>query len=276
MDENDKKTILLLLILLPIVIIASIVINYSKKVENKNRDQAQETNSSTIVEQQSSMGKIIGEKIDFPNLYDDNLSFYFMELHNFYELLDAKEIRTNYKNLKKVKDGKTYTYNCDKYLSKYSFCIESSLTYNGKTYKNVLLNEKNYSMLNTYGAFLTEETINDAIETFKDSEYDKYYSIGRYYIEMEFFDSQRDLNSITIYDGINEVYSVENNIKTSYYLTDQKQEEQSVSPIIINNVLHFVERGKNSNSLKYNTIDLTKDKIEVKLVKEFNGYYYQG
>lgn len=117
--------------------------------------------------------------------------------------------------------------------------------------------------------------MDELLEDFNKYEYEKIYKVGEYYVFYEYTGGGLDLNTIIIYNKSNKVYS-NDNVKSEYWLGEPGINGQKVNivPVSSNKVFHFVEQGDiDNNKLKYNTIDLSKDKIEVKLVKEFTGYY---
>ncbi len=268
MEEKKKRMSPILIIILTIIGICLVGfcvwygINYFKEEEKPNNPIDE---PSSVIEQQEPTNNDIGEKIDFPQKSDDNAIL----LNGFYELLSTDEIKTNFKNLKKEKNGNTFVYSCEKYLSNYSICTEASLKINNKiTLKNVLIDEFDYDMLDD------QDFLSTILEFLHHDVNGMIYKVGNYYIEVNYIGSGVDLNTITIYNDSNQVYT-NNLVKTFYTIdADLEGEEITVTPVIVNNILHFIEQvDVSNNKLKYNTIDLSKDKIEVKLVKEFTGYY---
>ncbi len=264
MEEKKKGLSPILIVILTIIgtcLVGLLVwygINHFKGEEKSNIP----VDNPPVVNPETSTD-LVGEKIDFPQKSDEESVL----LNGFYELLSTDEIKTNFKNLNKEKNGNTFVYNCEEYLDKYSICTRVSLKINNEvSIENWLVEEEHYDVLDD------KQFLDDTFKNFKKENSEKSYKVGKYYIFHNYGCCGLDFNTITIYDKTNTVYK--NNLVKSFYSPTPEAEEIYTIPVIVNNVLHFIQQPEDYavNRVKYNTIDLSKDKIEVKLVKEFTGY----
>ena len=266
MEENKKGISPILIVILTIIGICLVGfcvwygVNYFKGEEKHNNPVDE---PSSVIEQQEPTNNDIGEKIDFPQLNDKDTVL----LSGFYELLSVDEIKTNFKNLKKEKVSNTFVYNCEEYLDKYSICTHTSLKINDEiTLNNILIDDSDYDMLDE------QDYLSTVLELLHHDYDNTIYKVGDYYIDVDYIGGGLDLNSITIYNKSNKVYT--NNLVKTFYSYGDNFIEVNAIPTVVNGILHFIQQPEDYavNRVKYNTIDLNKDKIEVNLVKEFTGY----
>ncbi len=263
MEENKKGMSPILIVVLTIIGICLVGfctwygVNYFKGEEKSVEEQ------SSVIEQQEPTNNDIGEKIDFPQKSDEVAL-----INGFFEMLTAKEVRTNFRNLKKEKNGNTFIYNCEEYDNEGKICQSFALKINNE----ITLN---------YGVDAWEkDTVND--ETLLDEYLKKVwvstvYKVNDYYvvIDNEDLGGGWDLLGIRIFNKSKQVY--ENNRVSQEYWLDESNTVYGTGfktyPVIVNEKLHFISSDDNEyGKVKYNIIDLTKDKIEVEVLKTFNGY----
>lgn len=239
-----------LIIILLILMVGVLIFGCFKYLNGKNNNSNDET-----------IDTIAGERIEFPQEFDDNIL-----IGELSELLEGEE-KSNFKDLKKEKNGNTFIFDCISYDEKDSKCLGINVNVNNELYLNYLY---------TYNGFYKK---------FNFYKVNDYYVIIKYTIENESVE-------INIYNNSSQVvYS--NYLVHPYYWLNNKSintndDMVKVEPVIKDGILHFVEEHiyelnseiKNSNSalqnskkLRYNIINLNKKEIEVNLVKEFNGYY---
>ena len=210
----------------------------------------------TPVEQpSSSITSPAGGKIDFPQKSDDNVL-----IGGFFDLLTENELITNFKNLQKQNSGNTFVYNCEKY-------VKSEEPINGSDYvcgevKLTLNNELSINATVPYGVCGINKGCLKTIDIYK---------FNNYYVVVRYGGGGLDMNTIQIYNKSTEEYNTQATVITQYWLDENGTDVFYVKPAIVNDILHFV-KGNGSEKLNYNTIDLSKDKIEVKLLKEFTGH----
>ena len=202
----------------------------------------------------------VGEKIDFPQKSDDNVV-----IGRLTDFLTESTVKTNFKNLEFTKNENKIIFNCEHYVDQTTSCGEVKISIN---------NEFNLTIDTGY-----EYSLKGVYDT-KDGAYDilgynKLFKVNNYYVVYNDIGGGLDINTITIYDKSNKVYT-NNLVKSAYGLNvkDYYTSATNVPPVIVNNVLHFIQQKEDYSidKVKYNTIDLNKDKIEVNLVKEFTGY----
>jgi len=208
--------------------------------------------SDKPVEEVSSKTTSVGERIDFPQKSDDSVF-----IGNFYKILSQKEIETDFKNLEKKVNGHTLIFNCEEYVKDEPSCAKIKLKIDDE--------------------FIYEEKVPYALGY---DDIDIYKANNYYVVTIHPTEGGFEIGHIEIYKGLNMVlkktiiygYELEDKYSSTYVYNSNNY--ISVKPVIKNNTLYFVEVGNDDDwdNLKYNTIDLSKDSIEVKLVKEFHAY----
>ena len=244
---ENKKGITILLTIVGLCLVG-LGVWFAIKYFNGEESESEDEGSSNSVD-------LIGERIDFPQKSDDSVL-----IGEFYELLTESELKTNFKNLKKEKNGKTFIYNCEEYNKNESVCGKIKLTIN---------NEFSYEEQVPYGPCGSD------ISCFNKT---NFYKVNGYYIAFVFGkDGGCDNNSVVIYKDSKEVYRLSLEVKTHYTVKATDESIINLTPVVANSVLHFVTQvdmiDNKYGTLKYVTIDLTKDTIEVKSEKEFRGYF---
>lgn len=258
--EEKKGMSPILIILLTILATCLIIfgvwfgIRYVNKVEKPQPGEPEEV-STVVGDEPSGSGEVIS---DFPKKSDNGVL-----IATFQEFLTEEKVKTDFKNLKFEKNENTFVYNCQEYVK--GRCTKIILSIND----SVKIEEKlEYSVDHTTGEydFYSESILDNSDKNI--------YKVGNYYVVYDYVYAGADLNYIDIYKGLNKVY--ENyDVKREYWTNENFVGDNSgiiVQPVIVNGVLHFIEAGDTYGEMKYNTIDLLKDKIEVKLIKKINGY----
>ena len=264
MEEKKMPTwLVILLIVVGLCLVGFGIwygVNYSKESEESPSNQTEEP--SSVIEQQEPTNNDIGEKIDCPQKSDEVAL-----INGFFEMLTAKEVRTNLRDLKKEKNGNTFIYNCEEYDNEAKICQSFALKINNEITLNYVVDA------------WEKDTVNDEAlldEYLKEVWGATVYKVNDYYVVI---DNDEDLLGIRIFNKSKQVYE-NNSVSREYWLDENNVGEYTSSvtaePTISNGIFHFVEAGENYGELKYNTIDLDKDKIEVKLVKKFRGYVPNG
>ena len=231
--ERRKKLIMLVIVLLIVIFIVLCFAGYGVKKLKKDKDL---TNNIPL------------EAIDFPQKSDDDVF-----IGEFFDLLDNDIIKTPFSNFEKENNGNTFVFECAHFDKNDAYCSAVNLKVNNELSLNYLYHD-------------LYKTID-------------FYKVNNYYVVIE-YDKEDQIN-LRIFDKTKQVYS-NYLVHSSYWLdkdyinTDNKKVE--VKPIIINKTLHFVEEVNGdvklgNSKLKYSTIDLSKNVIEVNLLKEFEGYY---
>ena len=227
-------------------------VNYSKGEEKPNNP----VDNPPVVNPGSS-SDLTADIIDFPQKSDDEAV-----IGRLTDFLSESIVKTNFKNLEFTKNGNDIVFNCEHYIDKTVSCGEV---------KVVINNDFNLTIDTGYEA--SKEGIYDNMYSAYDIlGYNKILKVNNNYIVYNDSGKSLDINTITIYNKSNRVYT--NNLVKSFYSYGDNFVRANTIPTIVNNVLHFIQQPEDYavNRVKYNTIDLSKDKIEVKLVKEFTGY----
>lgn len=240
--ENKKKASPLLIAGLVLLCLCFFVVCFWLGMKFYDKENSEEEPSENLT----------GEKIDFPQATDVSAV-----IGEFYEILTEDKLKTDFKNLEKKVNENTLVFNCEEFDENETSCAKVKLTIN---------NEFEY-----------EEEVPYALGT-----YNKivFYKVNNYYIVyIKVEEGGCDANKLYIYKNNTQIYKSTLPIKSYYKLSDDINENIIyLKPAVVNNVLHFVEQADanssgNNDSLKYNTIDLSKSEIEVNLVKQFNGYF---
>ena len=184
--------------------------------------------------------------IDFPQKSDDTAV-----IGKLTDFLTESTLKTNFKNLEFTKNGNKIVFNCENYSD--SMCLNIKVNIGDFSFSTEEY-DKTYGLFEYYGHY-------------------KIFKVNNYYIVYTDFGSGLDINKITIYDKANKVYT--NNLVKSFYNEDNNTNSLvNTVPSIVNNILYFIQQNESydTNKVQFKSIDLSKGKIEEKLIKEFTGY----
>ena len=221
-----------------------------EKTNNRGGESSEPSNNSDTPINSIPTGQV-GEKIDFPQKADNN----FIYIGEFFNILNLENIGKNFKNLKKEVKENTLLYNCEKYITSDEACEEIKLTINND--------------ISIKGYFSTG--IGDPSAEIHIYKFNSYYILFEHTVEGGW-----DNSILHVYKGSKQLLSKV--VISEYWIEDGNDSNDNfinVKPIVANNTLHFVSSSSEGNyvTLQYYTVDLSKDDIETKLIKEFKGYY---
>ncbi len=268
MEEKRMSPILIVILSVLGTCLVGFVVWYGVKYF-KNLEEPEEPTPEMPVEQpSSSTTSPVGDTIDFPKESDDGVV-----IGKLTDFLTEEVFKTNFKNLEFTKNGNKIILNCENYMDKVSSCGEVKININN-----------DFSIMIDTGYEAYKEGITDSMYAFYETlACYKFFKANNYYIVYTHgvITSGTDNNKIQIYKGSNIVSNL-SWVKSEYWVNQEdwhnSKKHFNIDPVIVNNVLHLVQQANewdsgDFNKLMYETIDLSKDIIQVKLVKEFTTYF---